>query len=116
MNTLADDSRARELVKTIAGAANELLSLFADGLSESSSRDRFEELDRARRRRPEWKRRGRVFYAIDQAGGRVSDLEFIMIMLNAGYKDMRGSSGFFRGAPIPVLEQDGHEILLTERG
>jgi hypothetical protein len=111
--------KLRELVLTIRTAADEVLGLLssADGAGEQTEQQsRFDDLDRSRRQRPEWKRRGRVFYAIDQAGGRVSDLEFVQILLRAGYADMRGANGFFRGDPMPVLEREGGYVVLTERG
>ena len=76
----------------------------------------YDQLDRTRRRRPEWRRRGRVFYAIDREGGRVSSARFEQIVLDAGYDDLRGANGFFRGDPEPVLEREDDDIRLTQRG
>ena|SRR5215211_7808238 len=110
-----EKARARRLLATVTKAVEELgLLLGTDSHGEGTSR--FDDVDRARRRRPEWRRRGRVFYAIAQAGGRVDMLGFIRIILDAGYSDMRGVNGFFRGDPIPVCERDGDDVVLTERG
>jgi hypothetical protein len=110
--TAEEKTRMRKLVATIASASKELLSL-VDGDDDVPDFDRS---DSARRRRPEWCRRGRVFYAISKQGGRVSTLEFIQILLACGYKDGRGANGFFRGDPLPVLRNEGNEVVLTERG
>jgi hypothetical protein len=116
-NTVArvptSDVRIRKLVATIANAASELLVVLessGDGGSE------YDQVDRARRRRPEWQRRGRVFYAMEQRGGGVEFIDFISIVLAAGYADMRGANGFFRGDPVPVLERHGDSVALTDRG
>lgn len=106
--------RARKLLGTIALAAVELETLL--GGDPSGDGNEFDYLDRERRRRPEWRRRGRVFYLIDRAGGRVDDVSFLVILLRAGYQDGRGAAGFFRGNPMAVLERDGTDISLTERG
>ena len=107
-------AHARKLLGTIASAAAELETLLGGDPSDSAGE--FDYLDRERRRRPEWRRRGRVFYRIDQAGGRVDDVSFLTILLKAGYQDGRGAAGFFRGDPIAVLKRDGDDIVLTERG
>jgi hypothetical protein len=103
---------ALKLLKTIESAASELAKMLG---SQGNSAGRFDYLD-SRRRRPEWQRRGRVFYAIRERGGRVGQLEFTEIVLAAGYEDMRGANGFFRGDPLPVLERVGDEVVLTDRG
>jgi hypothetical protein len=111
-----EKARARQLLATIAKALNELGALLDDHPGAARAEGRFDQVDGSRRRRPEWKRRGHVFYAIYQAGGRVSMLEFIQIVLKAGYNDMRGANGFFRGDPLPALERSGDDVVLTERG
>ena len=111
---MTDKERASalKLVSTIESAAAELAKILG---SDGNSADRFDYLDSGRRR-PEWRRRGRVFYAIRERGGRVSTLDFTEIVLAAGYEDMRGANGFFRGDPIPVLQRVGDEVVLTDRG
>jgi hypothetical protein len=99
-----ETARARKLLTSIAKATDELRALLGDG--DANELSRFDRLDWNRRRRPEWRRRGRVFYAIAQ----------VLIVLNAGYSDLRGSTGFFRGDPIPVLARDGDDVVLTARG
>jgi hypothetical protein len=110
--TSQERNRVRKLTATIASASQELLSLL-DGDDDAVDFDRS---DHARRRRPEWRRRGRVFHEISKRGGRVSTLDFIQILLNSGYKDGRGANGFFRGDPLPVLRNEADEVVLTERG
>jgi hypothetical protein len=107
-------AHAQKLLRTIASAAAELETLL--GGDPSGSESQFDYLDRERRRRPEWRRRGRVFYLLDQTGGRVDDVSFLAILLRAGYQDGRGAAGFFRGNPIAVLAREGDDIVLTERG
>jgi hypothetical protein len=112
--TNQDRDRARRLLATINTAVEELRSLL--DADDKPSHPDFDQLDRSRRMRPEWQRRGRVFYAIAKRGGRVTMLEFLHIILDAGYRDGRGANGFFRGDPVPVLERDGNDVVLTERG
>jgi hypothetical protein len=107
-------ARARKLLAMITSAAAELETLL--GADRSGEGSEFDYLDRERRRRPEWRRRGRVFYLIDKAGGRIDDVGFLAILLQAGYQDGRGAAGFFRGEPIAVLERDEDDVVLTERG
>jgi hypothetical protein len=107
-------ARARKLLATISEATEQLRALLTEPTD--SEVLGFDAVDGSRRRRPEWRRRGRVFHAIYQAGGRVDMLAFIQILLRSGYKDMRGANGFFRGDPLPVLKRDADEIVLTERG
>jgi hypothetical protein len=113
-----DRRRAFRLLDAIERATAELRELVAeaDAGREEPMITSYDELDRTRRRRPEWRRRGRVFYAISREGGRVSSARFEQIVLDAGYDDLRGANGFFRGDPEPVLERDGEEVVLTERG
>ena len=115
-----DKRRARRLLAQIERGTAELRALVEDGVATRGDDEQltasYDELDRTRRRRPEWRRRGRVFYAIGKEGGRVSTAQFEQIVLDCGYDDLRGANGFFRGDPEPVLERDGDEILLTNRG
>jgi predicted RNase H-like HicB family nuclease len=70
-----------------------------------------------RRRRDErWLRRGIVFRAIDDAGGKVDEAEYERIVLAAGYRDARSVNRFFVGEPEPVLRRSGRSIALTSRG
>jgi hypothetical protein len=116
-----NERKAERLLAAIERATAELRELLAEGQGAVEREERtvttsYDELDRTRRRRPEWRRRGRVFYAISREGGRVSPGRFEQIVVDAGYDDLRGANGFFRGDPEPVLEREGEEILLTERG
>lgn len=114
-----DRKRVERLLSEIERATAQLRVLVQEcppSAAEEAVVTSYDELDRSRRRRPEWKRRGRVFYAIGQEGSRVSSARFEQIVLDSGYDDLRGANGFFRGDPEPVLERDGDEITLTERG
>ena len=111
---LAAQRRARKLTSQILAAAAELDELL--GGEPTAEASQFDYLDRERRRRPEWRRRGRVFFLLDRAGGRVDRMEYLTILLKAGYQDGRGAAGFFRGDPIAVLERAGDDIVLTARG
>ena len=115
-----DQRKAARLLSAIERATAELRELLAEAEAGVGGEDKmttsYDELDRTRRRRPEWKRRGRVFYALSREGGHVSTERFEQIILDAGYDDLRGANGFFRGDPEPVLERNGEEIALTERG
>src|SRR5215211_5447181 len=73
-------------------------------------------LDRTRRRRPEWVRRGIVFAAIHREGGVVDEHRYEDIVVAAGYADPRSVNRFFVGEPEPVLQRRGSLISLTSRG
>ena len=106
--------RAEQLLREMETAIAQLRALLGVDMDNAEGGDdvnTYDELDRARRRRPEWRRRGRVFYAIEREGGRVSSEKFEDIVLKSGYEDLRGANGFFRGDPEPVLARAGSESV-----
>lgn len=109
--------RVTTLLAQIDRATDELRRLvLGDEAGDPQGTINYDNLDRSRRRRKDWGRRGRVFYQIARRGGSVSDSEFDEIVERAEYKDRRGVAGFFRGSPEPVLQRNGDMIELTERG
>ena len=65
----------------------------------------YDHLDRSRRRRPAWLRRGIVFAAIAQRGDEVDEDAFEESSRLLSYRDARAVNRFFYGKPEPGLER-----------
>lgn len=113
------DAKTRRLLDRIEGAAAELRAHLDEPpvLPPDSSRARahWDSLDWARRQRPEWEPRGRLFNRVADEGGRVSFERWKELGEECGYQNGRGLNGFFAGNPSVVVRK-GDDVVLTERG
>jgi hypothetical protein len=110
------DKKTRRLLDRIEGAAAELRAhLDARIELEPGSSSHWDSVDWARRQRPEWEPRGRLFTRLADEGGRVSFERWKELGEECGYENGRGLNGFFAGRP-PVVVREGDEVVLTQRG
>jgi hypothetical protein len=70
---------------------------------------------RRRLRDPNWPPRGQLAAAVEERGGRVERLQFLLLAGDCGYTDGRSIGGFYSGRP-PMFRDDGDDVVLTERG
>ncbi|HYZ77879.1 MAG TPA: hypothetical protein VE596_10955 [Gaiellaceae bacterium] len=119
---IAEILRALDTIeRDVADVRKQVRALIVNGIpppnveSEDPEMDRWDELDRNRRRQPEWERRGRLMNALEQAGGDVSVEEWRALAAEAGYRSAREANGFFAGTPA-VIERDIDRVRITQRG
>src|SRR4051794_36840047 len=70
---------------------------------------------RRRLRDPNWPPRGQLAAAVDDRGGRVERLEFMILASRCGYSDGRSIGGFYSGRPPMFRDDDDDDVVLTSR-